>query len=233
MVSNLEALLHEPTISASLGAVGSITQEFLASRFSGTPELLCDSWVPTPTRKDAVLLEQDLYDCMARAFASRNQPPPNGRQVPCSRIQHGHLTYQPFSLSAGNSNVLFEYPGSHNRLYAGQIESIYFTPSDTGAATRQITLVARVLKPLNELDLQRDPYHSHPLIGRAGYALARLYYDELDYEHAYILEPKHIIGHMATCRFNDENKVFSAPCVTVLSLDLVCSTSGFTMPSFN
>lgn len=80
----------------------------------------------------------------------------------------------------------------------------------------------RALKPLSHQDLQLDPYYSHPTLGETGYAIARLYYNELDLTTAYVLEPKDVISHIATCPYNDDRGLFSAPCVVILSLDLVC-----------
>lgn len=217
MVANLQSLLVEPALSKALGVVGSVAQDFLSSRFPGVSELLSDTWVPTTDGTEQMILNSELYECMRHVLQSRGHPPPAPRQIPCSKIQHGRVIYQPFSIASGNSNILFEYPGSPNKLYAGRIESIFLGSKDN----QQLTLVARVFKPLRAEDLLNDPYHSHPLIGASGYALARMYYDELDLTTAYILEPKDIVAHVATYKYKDEEKKFSAPCVVILSLDLV------------
>jgi hypothetical protein len=141
LVSNLQALLLEPSISTALGEVGSVTQDFLASRFPGTSELLCDSWVPTANSANPVPLGDELYDCILRAFLLCQKPKPARHQLPCSKIQYGHLIYQPRSFSAGNSNIVFEYPGIQNRLFAGQIKSIFLTPSNANCGPGIILVV--------------------------------------------------------------------------------------------
>jgi hypothetical protein len=220
MVSNLQALLLEPEMTKALGIIGLITQDFLSERFPSTSELLSSSWVPTTLDLQAALLPQELYDCMRHAYAIRKRPLPSRQQMRCSKIQHGHVLYQPFSISRGNSGVLFEYPGQADRVCAGRIESIFFSP-DTPDLQHQICLVIRAFKPLSSQDRSHDPYHSHPIVGESGYALARMYYDELDLVNAYILQPQDIISHIATCPYSDKQQVLTAPSVVVLSLDLV------------
>lgn len=128
MVANLQALLLKPSISEALGVTGPIIHDFLSARFPGTSELLSTTWVPSIYDLHPVLLNQELWDCMHLASTSRNQPAPARQQMRCSKIQHGHVIYQPFTIATGNSGILFEYLGETDRAYAGRIESIFVSP---------------------------------------------------------------------------------------------------------
>ncbi|KAG8794485.1 hypothetical protein FRC12_024091 [Ceratobasidium sp. 428] len=102
----------------------------------------------------------------------------------------------------------------------GQIESILEEPRGAVPtdSTPRITLLVRCFKPLNLADQFLDPFGQHPLIGIRGYQIAQLHYQEL-LPTAFIIEPRDIVCHIATCDYHDADHKLSAPCVVVISLD--------------
>ncbi|KAG9126562.1 hypothetical protein FRC07_002972 [Ceratobasidium sp. 392] len=126
---------------------------------------------------------------------------------------------QPFRLDDA-AHILFRSIASDSPIH-GRIESILEEPRSavpTGSTPR-ITLLVRRFKPLNSADHFLDPYGQHPVIGIRGYQIAQLCYREF-LPTAFIIEPRDIVCHIATCDYHDADLKFLTPCVVVISLDL-------------
>lgn len=175
MASDLQGLIQESSFSESLGPVRPILCEFFGSRYSDSPGMLLPGdWSVSQTGNPFPL--NDSVFATYHDWATSHGIKPFARyQILCSKLQLGHVIYQPRSHSMGNSQILFRDPSSQVFL-PGCIESILQEPSDAvhpGEAPR-ITVLVRQYQPLSVQDRFYDPYYQHPLIGETGCNIAEL-----------------------------------------------------------
>jgi hypothetical protein len=105
----------------------------------------------------------------------------------------------------------------------GRIDTISEEPSAAVPilGTPRIILVVQAWRLLNEKGKQLDPYSNHPLVGAARFGIMALYYDEVDSQSAYIIEPNDIVSHVAVTKYTDPSGDLSAHCVVLVDLNMV------------
>ncbi|CAE6425148.1 unnamed protein product [Rhizoctonia solani] len=218
LASNLEARLIEPAVREALGEVGSLIQDYFNTRHPDNSGHFADGWEYTHPSTTSILSEE-VRTLLADFCRSRGLRTPTRRQFICTKMTNGHLVYQPEANAIGNSQILFDVPGTATRT-AGRIEAICVQTEEVGSQTPQVLLLLRPFKPLNSIDNPLDIYSSHPLIGARGARIAAMFYEATSPGLPIVIQPKDIVAHIATCRYRDNSRRFTAPCIVAISLDL-------------
>jgi hypothetical protein len=221
MASNLKALIEQRDLSGDLASFGGVIDNFLQHRYSGGDRSSSTCWRTDHDGKP-INLDDRTYNAL-RKWASGNFIRPFTRNLfACTKLKRGNVIYQPFSEGSGDSCVLFRPRGSTVPI-RGRIDTILEEPSVAVPilGMPRIILVVRAWTPLNEKDKKLDPYSNHPLVGEARFGIMALYYDEVDSQSAYIIEPNDVISHVAVTKYADPSGHLSAHCVVLVDLDMV------------
>ncbi|KAG8794064.1 hypothetical protein FRC12_000660 [Ceratobasidium sp. 428] len=217
--SNLQALLQQPQIASAIGDVGEAVSDYLEARHPAHTGVYAKGWNVTHP-STVSLLNDEVYDPLVRFCSDRQAHPPTRRQFMCTKVQNGHVVYQPESVSLGNSQILFEVPETQEWA-AGRIESIILQSDQTGSPhPPQLQFLVRRFKLLSAEDRIHDPYWSNSIIGANGSKTAAMFYDELESGLPTFLQAKDIAAHVVTYQYHDARKELSAPCIAVLSFNL-------------
>lgn len=136
--------------------------------------------------------------------------------VPCTEVQIKGIKYQPFSSSPGNSNVMFQMPGSHHTS-PGQLSRIFLHKRlhSDGTKVEETFLVILPLAPLTPQDVKRDNYRRYKNAGGA------LYYDRYE-PFVHVLRPVDIVSHFAKSKVRLLGMKENESWIHVLALDRVC-----------
>lgn len=180
-------------------------------------------------KEKSVKLEADVYrGVLARLNSELNRTVyvPRPRKAPdqfflsedaivCNKIQVKGVRYQPASVSAGNSNIMFTAPGSSSPV-AGQISQIFIHERKLPGGESKIKetfLAVRPLARLSQVDEKLDIYRTFPIVGGS------LHYARYD-DRVHVIRPSDIVCHFAKTRMGRVMQI-SEPCFHVLPLDRV------------
>lgn len=216
MASRLKGMIDQKSFIKPLGEFGLSVQEFLEEYI---PNHKTESWQTTHSASPKQL-DNNVYASLNSWVLQQSVHSLSSTVFTCRNIRIGSVIYTPFSESAGNSCVLFEVPASSD-IVPGRIDFILQEGGVPAPRIPRILLVVRAFRRLSTQDSFRDPYLNHPIIGKEGANLARLYYDDVE-DESYILEPRDLISHVAVCSFSDPEITMTRKTVVILSLDLVC-----------
>ncbi|QRV96139.1 Transposase family Tnp2 protein [Ceratobasidium sp. AG-Ba] len=220
MAANVKALLESSNFSDVLQPYAGIIGEFLQQRYPGSEQPSSQGW-HTKRRGEAINIDPETYG-MLSFWAKSNGTRPFTRHLHvCELLRRGNVVYQPFKTSRANSCIQFLRPGN-TAAVPGRIEAILQEPNNAVQAPNlpRILVLARAFNPLSEQDAKNDPYHNNSIVGSQGFRIMRMFYDSVDVQQVYILEPKDIVSHVAICGFFDSERKMSAPCSVILDLDL-------------
>ena len=146
--------------------------------------------------------------------------------IQCREVQIGGVRYQPATISSGNSNVMFQIPGSSKQV-AGQVSQIFLhtrkNPSRKKEKIQETFLVAHPFAPLSSNDVPNDNYRKFPLVGGS------LHYAHYEGTLMYILHPADIVCHIAKTIMHNLPGI-SKTCFHVLPLDRVSLISILCSP---
>lgn len=221
MASNLKAMVEQKHFSGDLTQFGEIVSDFLRSRYREGDHISSTTWRTIHDGKPMVL-QQETYNALLR-WATQNFIRPFTRNLfLCNKLQRGNVIYQPFTASSGNSCVLFRPRGSNTHL-RGRIDTIFQEPESAVPilSVSRIALLVRAFQSLTPSDTELDPYVNHPLVGRSHFGIMALYYDSVDLNNAYIIEPSDIIAHVAVAKYDDPTGRILSACIVTVDLDLV------------
>lgn len=113
----------------------------------------------------------------------------------CNAVTLGSARYQPASKSKHNSPVLFRL--RDGTTHAGVIHTIFREPEDPNKESRTIVRLKRYTA-LTADEAENDCYGQHPVLGKSGYDVVRLYHDSLMSAYdAVFLED--IVSQLCTC----------------------------------
>ncbi|KEP48257.1 transposase family Tnp2 protein [Rhizoctonia solani 123E] len=216
MGSRLKGLFECEGFTTPLDEFGEVVQEFLQKHI---PSQSKQTWKATHP-SEPTFVSDSVYDALQAWSHSWSAPALPRRLYICSRIRLANVTYAPYTTSKGDSRILFNPPGQNIvALLPGQIEFILKEPEGATGESR-IVLLVRPFQSLTAEDSLHDLYANHPLIGSAGAGFAQLYYEEMANE-TYLIEPRNLVSHIATCPFTDPETTISRKALVILSLDLV------------
>ena len=136
--------------------------------------------------------------------------------VSCTEVQIKGIKYQPFLSFPGNSNVMFQMPGSHH-VSAGQISQIFLHKRlhSDGMEVEETFLVILPLAPLTPQDVKCDNYCHYEITGGA------LYYDRYK-PIVHVLWPADIVSHFAKSKVRLLGMKKKELWIHVLALDHFC-----------
>lgn len=212
--------MEQQSFTELLNPYSEIVSDFLRSRYPGSERATSTAWQTTP-KTPPIVLDQSTYHALSKWAKANHIRSYTRNLLVCTKLRRGNVVYQPYDESIGNGLILFRPRGSVMSL-PGRIELILQEPSEAVAlGVPRVVLVVRAFRPLSPEDEALDPYHNHPIVGGARFGIMRLFYDTVDTEIAYMIQPDDVVCHIALSAFNDPRGVMSAPCVVVLDLDLV------------
>lgn len=219
MASRLKGMIEQQTLRDFLGDFGLVVQDFLDRHVPG--QSIVQSWKSTHSTRP-ILLQDAVHDMLTTWCQSRHMRPISRSLLECSKIQLGNVVYMPYTASTGNSHIMFCPPGKRAAMLPGRIDFILQEPLETKSSSepQRILILVRSFQELEAKDAVRDPFRNHPIIGRHGADLARLYYSKLG-EDLCIIEPRDIVSHIAVCTYEDPEDAMRDDCIIILSLDLV------------
>lgn len=83
-------------------------------------------------------------------------------------------------------------------------------------------LIVRSYKPLEGADEAYDSFSNHPLVGKMGYDIFKLFYDVG--QDSEVIPAEDIVSHVSTCSYADKEHTFVHPTIVTVVLDRVSSS---------
>lgn len=218
-----KAMLAYRTMPPGLDGLQPALKDLLSTKYQGVlaKDIPSEHRDPTTSRwtvetvgKSSVLLANEDYD---KIVALVSYDPPLRKAVwRCRLAQLGSVRYQPSTVSRNNSRVLFR--SKHGIRYVAVIDAIYKEVPDAAGEGRILARLKKY-KTLSTSDAAKDPYGNHPILGRVGYDICRLYRDCLA-EDSDVVPIEWILTHCCTCPLSDGS--YESPVIVSVALDRVC-----------
>lgn len=216
-------------LPADLEPLGDIIRDRLDSSESGglardapSGHFNTSKWQPIPIRAsdDGAEFPTEYLNILRRAYP---QHPPAPRLIPCHALVKSGMDFSTGVQSAHDSQISYKRGetvefGRINTILVEKIDD----PVNPGALSfgRTFLLVERY-EQLATDEGTKDPFGSHPLVGRNGYNLARILYDNFS-DDVHVIQAADIIGHIARCSLHKgDPAVFAKPVFVAVQLDRV------------
>lgn len=176
-------------------------------------------WGFEATAAGPTLLSGSEYSQLVQSLPAG--PPLSVNLLTCTAITLGSARYQPSSVSRHNSPTL--YRGKDGVLRAGVIKAIFREPDTESRGPGRVAIRLQRYQNLEGSDVEKDPYSKHPLVGRSGYDLFRLYYPtfEADLDAVYL---DGIVSQLCTCTIDDP--IFTKTVLVTAVADKVSTCSS-------
>lgn len=221
-------------LPSDLEPLGDIIRDRLDTSESGglgrdTPSghVNTSKWKPFPIRAsdDGAAFPTKYLGILRKAYP---QHPPAPRLIPCDTVAKSGMDFSTGVTSAHNSQISYKRLGGiveFGRINTILVENIN-DPSNEPLKPKAVSfgrtfLVVERYEKLATSETEKDPFGSHPLVGRNGYNLARILYDNFE-DQVDVIQAEDIIGHIARCSLHKgDPAIFTKPVFVAVQLDRV------------
>lgn len=206
-----ETLVNYLNSSRLGGLARNIADEYAdAGRYTTIPS----STPPRPVKLPAVLLQA------IQAADPVNPVNASARLVMCEAIARGNMEFSIGKVSSKNSQISYRMEDGRAR-YGRVLHVIGELQNGPADVIKRSFAVVERYRPLSDVDGPKDPYWTHPILGREGYQICRTVYESFE-EGVDTIRAEDIIGHIGTCPLVLPNQEqLQEPSLVTVQLDRV------------
>lgn len=226
--AQFRALASSHLLPSSLEDMGDTLINYLnSSRLGGLARNLAAEYadagryttIPSSTPPRPVKLPSPLMNAIKAADLT-NPIDPSARLVMCEAIARGNMAFSIGKVSSKDSQISYRR-GTETPRYGRVLHIIGELQDGPDDVVGRSFVVVERYRQLSDLDEQKDPYWTHPILGEQGYQICRTVYDAFE-DGVDTIRAEDIIGHIATCPLkSSDQELLEKPCLVTVQLDRV------------